>query len=112
METTRQLKVARLIHKEMGNLLQKEIRNILPGKLVTVTVARITPDLALAKIYVSVFPGNQREEDIKHLNEMTKLFRLELGKKVKKQLRIVPEIRFYPDDSLDYIEKIDNLLNE
>lgn len=110
MESTRQQKVSRLVHKEMGSILQRENNNLLPGKLITVTMTRISPDLGLAKVYVSIFPGSSLKDDLKSLESANKHLRHELGKKVGKQLRIVPEIRFYPDDSLDYVEKIDNLL--
>jgi len=112
MKTSRQDKVARLVQKEMGDILQKENHNILPKKMITVTVVRMTADLSIAKIFLSIFPSNEKEKDIKHINQLSKPLRHELGKRIKNQIRAIPEVHFLLDDSLDYIEKIDNLLKE
>lgn len=112
METTRQQKVSKLIQKEMGNLLLKEGRNWYGNGMVSVTIVRISPDLSVAKIYLSIFGGKEPKEVIAALNEIKPEIRFQLGKIVGKQLRIVPEIIFYIDDSVDYFERINTALNE
>ncbi len=111
METTRQNKIARLIQKELGEifLLQTKATN---GILVSVSAVRISPDLSVARVYLSVFPSNRNEEIVKNINANMKAIRYELGTRVRHQLRIIPELKFFVDDSLDYIEKIDELLKE
>jgi ribosome-binding factor A len=109
-ESTRQKKVSRLIQKEIAGILTLKARELAPGKIISVTKVRISPDLSLAKIYLSIFPSNNQEEDIKAIQVHVNKIRFELGQKVKSQLRIVPELVFYVDDSLDYIDKIDKLL--
>ena len=110
METTRQQKVARLIQKDLSDIFMHATRDITQGKMVTITVVRMSPDLSLAKVYLSIFPSADAGKFPDHLQHYIKHIRLELGKKVRHQLRIVPEIAFFIDDSLDYAEHIDELL--
>ena len=84
---------------------------IMKGVLVTVSVCRISPDMSICRVYLSVFPSARAEEIIKNINENAKAIRFELGTRVRHQLRIIPELKFFLDDSLDYIENIDHLLN-
>ena len=109
MESTRQKKVARLLQKEVGMILQ-QMTNELGGKMITITKVRMSPDLSLAKIYLSFFPVKKDENPISLLKVHIPHIRHELGTRVRNQLRIVPELAFFIDDSLDYIEKIENLL--
>lgn len=111
MDSTRQNKIARLIQKELGDIFLKMTKET-RGVLVSVSIVRVSPDLGIAKAYLSVFPSEKGEEVVNHLNENIKAIRFELGNRVRHQLRIIPEIRFYIDDSLDYIENIDKLLKE
>ena len=108
--STRQLKVAREIQKDMAEILRSKGMVAFGGAMVTVSEVRVSPDLSLAKTYVSIFPSAKAEEVMKILNENVKAYRGELGHKVGKQFRIVPEINFYLDSSLDYAEHIDQLL--
>lgn len=111
MDSTRQNKISRLIQKELSDILlrlAKESRGI----MVSVSIVRVSPDLGIAKAYLSVFPSEKAGEVVGHLNENVKAIRFELGNRVRHQLRIIPELRFYVDDSLDYIENIDKLLKE
>lgn len=80
--------------------------------MVSVSIVRVSPDLGIAKAYLSVFPSGKGDEVVNHLNENVKAIRFELGNRVRHQLRIIPELRFYIDDSLDYIENIDKLLKD
>lgn len=109
---TRQDKVAKQIQKDIAEIIQSNSAGFFKGKMLTVTNVRITPDLGLARIYISVFPSEDSEVVIKELNKHISLYRNELGQKLRHQLRKVPEIKFYLDDSLDYIENIENLLNK
>jgi ribosome-binding factor A len=111
METTRQQKVARQIQKDLSEIFMHATREITQSKMITVTVVRMSPDLSLAKVYLSIFPSDDAGKFLENLQNYVKHIRLELGKKVRHQLRIVPEIAFFIDDSLDYAEHIDKLLN-
>jgi ribosome-binding factor A len=110
MESTRQQKVARLILKDMAEILRSSGSRYGKGVMISVTVVRITPDLGLARIYLSVFPSQSSEHVMERIGSNTVSLRYELGKQVGKQLRIVPEIKFFLDDSMDYAARIDDLL--
>lgn len=110
MESTRQNKVSRQVQKDLSEIIQHLDSSILKGRMVTVTTVRMSPDLSLAKIYLSIFPSNGKEEYIENIKNHSKHIRNLLGQKVKNQLRIVPELAFLIDDSMDYAEKIEQLL--
>ena len=112
MDNTRLQKVGRLIQKDMGLILQQEAQNLFEGAMITVTSVRVSADLSVARIYVSIFPVRSKtvEDIVKLLEEKKAFIRMKLAEKVRHQLRIVPHIGFFLDDSLDYIENIDNLL--
>ena len=110
METTRQQKVARQIQKDLSDIFNQATREITQNKLITVTMVRMSPDLSLAKVYLSIFPSDAGAKFLDNLQRHVKHIRLELGRKIRHQLRIVPEIAFFIDDSLDYAEHIDELL--
>lgn len=112
MTTTRQHKVSRLLQKELGDYFQKFGSGITGGKMVTVTVVRISPDLGVTKVYLSIFPGEGMEDSLQAIKDKTGLIRSEMGKRLRNQLRHIPEFVFYLDDSLDLIDRIDHLLNE
>lgn len=111
METTRQQKISRMLQKELGEIFLLYARE-LHGTLITVTAVRISPDLGIARTHLSIFPSNKGKEVIEKVNADTKAIRFDLGKRVRNQLRIVPELYFHIDDSLDYLENIDNLLKQ
>lgn len=106
----RQEKIANVIKKELGIYFQQNAVNICKGAMVTVTTVRMSPDLSIAKTYISIFGGKNNEESFNHINENSKFIRHELSKILKNQLRKTPELHFYIDDSFDYAQKIDNLL--
>ena len=112
MESTRLLKVSRLLQKELGGIFQRESLTLCAGKMVTVTTVRASPDLGKAKIYLSIFPNTQNAETLALIKSHTKSVRYELGKIVHNQMRVIPELEFFIDDSLDYVEKIENLLKK
>ena len=109
METTRQNKISRLLQKEPSEIFLLQTK-AMPGILISVSAVRISPDMSIAREYLSVFPSEKAEEMVKNINENMKSIRFELGTRVRHQLRIIPELKFFVDDSLDYIEKIDSLL--
>ena len=109
MQETRQNRIARLLQKELSLIFQGQTR-MMRGVMVSVTRVKISPDLSVCTAYLSVFPSAKGEEIIKNVNENQKTIRYELGTRVRNQLRIIPELRFFIDDSLDYIEHIDELL--
>jgi ribosome-binding factor A len=112
MDSLRQSKVARLLQKEIGDIFIKDFKSPLPGVMISITQVRVSPDLGVAKVYVSLFPSDDKKAAIEALRKKTSEVRGFLGKRVAKQLRIVPEIIFYLDDSFDYAEKIDLLLKK
>jgi ribosome-binding factor A len=112
MDTTRQKKIGRLIQKDMSEMFQREVKELALGALVTVTVARVTPDMGIARVYLSIFPPNRKDEVFDNIKKHTSQIRYLLGQRTGKQLRIIPELEFYIDDSLDYIDNIDRLLKE
>lgn len=109
MDSTRQNKISRLIQKELSDIFLKMTKET-RGVMVSVSTVRVSPDLGIAKAYLSIFPSEKGVDVVDALNKNSKSIRFELGNRVRHQLRIIPELRFYVDDSLDYIEHIDNLL--
>ena len=109
MDSTRQNKVARLIQKELSDMFVAQTRQM-RGVLVSVSQCRISPDMSVCRVYLSVFPSERAEEIVGNINANQKQVRFELGTRMRHQLRIVPELKFFIDDSLDYAEHIDELL--
>ena len=111
MDSTRQNKIARLIQKELSEMFQQQTRQT-RGVLVSVSACRISPDMSICRVYLSVFPSEQAEQIVKNVNENQKSVRFELGNRMRHQLRIIPELKFFVDDSLDYADHIDELLKK
>lgn len=111
MDTNRQQKINRLIQKELSEIFLLETKKM-KGVLISVTNVRVSPDLGMAHAYLSIFPSEKAEELMNNIHENVKSIRFELGRRVGKQLRVVPDLMFHLDDSLDYIENIDNLLKK
>lgn len=109
METTRQQKICRLLQKELSDIFQRQTQAT-HGVLVSVSAVRISPDLSIARVYLSIFPSERADELLANITANARSLRYDLGKRVRYQLRIIPELKFFLDDSLDYIEHIDNLL--
>lgn len=112
MDSTRQKKVARLIQKELAEIILHHTGELAPGKMISVTEVRISPDLSFAKTWVSIFPSEKSDEVLTNIRSHVPRIRYELGQKIRNQLRIIPEIAFFIDDSNDYIDNISNLLKE
>lgn len=114
MNSTRQQKISRLIQQDLGDILLREMREVTGGSLVTVTGVRVTSDLSLARVSVSIMPvgGASKESVMQQLVEKTGDLRRRLGIREAHQLRIIPELRLYLDDSLDRMENIERLLKQ
>lgn len=111
MQETRQNRIARLLQKELAEIFQAETRKT-HGTMISVTRVKISPDLSVCTAYLSVFPSEKADELIGNIRKNEKTVRYDLGRRVRNQLRIVPELRFFLDDSLDYIDHIDELLKK
>lgn len=109
-ESQRQQKVAGQIQKDISEILGREGLALMGGTMVSVSKVRMSPDLLLAKVYLSVFPFERSDEALKHIKSKASMIRFELGKRVKNQLRLVPELAFIVDDSLEYIENLEKLM--
>ncbi|MBQ4344930.1 MAG: 30S ribosome-binding factor RbfA [Muribaculaceae bacterium] len=109
METTRQAKIARLLQKELSEIFRQQTAKT-QGVLVSVSAVRVSPDLSIARVYLSIFPSDKAEVLIESINKSAREIRYELAQKVRYQLRKTPELSFFIDDSLDYIANIDSLL--
>lgn len=108
--TPRQNKVSRLIQKDLAEMFQSYARSWFKGSIITVSVVRISPDLSVAKVYLSIFPDNRRDEIMNSISAHSKEIRFQLGNRIRNQVRIIPELNYFIDDSLDYLENIERLL--
>ena len=111
MKPSRQEKVCRLLQKELGEIFLLFARRQ-QGVLITVSEVRVTPDLSLARTFLSIFPTEKQQEVMKLVEENAKNLSFELGNRMRNQLRVVPELEFKLDESLDRLEHIDELLNQ
>ena len=111
MESNRQKKVSRLLQKDLGEIFQFEAANWFSNVMITVTKVNVTADLSLARVYLSIF-GKDANDVISIVEMHNKTIRKKLGDRVKNQLRKIPELKFFIDDSLDYLENIERLLKE
>lgn len=109
METTRQAKISRLLQKELSEIFRRQTAKT-HGTLVSVVTVRVSPDLSVAKAYLSIFPADKSQQVLESIRQSAKTIRYELAQKVRFQLRKTPELTFYIDDSLDYADNIDRLL--
>ncbi len=111
METNRQKKINKLLQKDLGEIFQREAPNFFKRSMITVTRVRVTPDLSLARVYISIF-GADSGDILNLVKTHAGEIRKQLGMRIKNQLRQVPQLQFFVDDSLDYIENIEKLLKE
>lgn len=110
MENNRQHKIAKQIQRDMAEIFQKEGAAIVRGTMVTVTEVRMSPDLGYAKIYLSIFPFERSAAIMEAVEAQNRFLRGELGRRIRNQLKNVPELQFFLDDSLEYIDRIDRTL--
>ena len=110
MEATRQHKIARLIQKDLGDIFLGYTRR-LHGVLISVSEVRVSPDLSIAHVYLSIFPTNRQQEAMELIEQEHGRIRGEMGTLERHQLRIIPELHFHLDETIDRMERIDELLN-
>ncbi len=109
-ETNRQRKIAGVLQKDLVDVLQKAAQDGMQGIIISVSKVSVTPDLGVAKVHLSVFPSDKRDEILEGVKSNTPLIRHEMARRTRNQLRRMPELLFFGDDSLDYIEEIDKSL--
>ena len=109
MESKRQQKVGRQIQKDLGEIFQKDAQHLLTGSIVTVTAVRVSPDLGIARAYLSFLPEKNKNLLLESIQVNTKFIRQKLAERVRHQLRIVPHLQFYIDDTAEYAAKMDLL---
>ena len=112
MESVRQSKVAKLLQKELAELFRANSKNLFNGGFITVTIVRVSSDLSSAKIYVSIMATQDVDALFNLINDQKQYIRKLLGNNIGKQVRVVPELSFFIDDSYDYAEKINKLFNK
>ena len=113
MNSQRQKKVCSLLQKEMSIIFQKALRfSNSSNKLVSITKVKVSPDLSVAKVYISIYPSKKKDDWLTGLRENASQVKHALSQKLKNELRVIPNLSFYLDDSLDYIEKIESSLKD
>jgi ribosome-binding factor A len=112
MESKRQQKFAGVIQKDLAEIFQREGMNYLPGTMVTVTKVRVSPDLALARVYLSFFNTANKELAINTIKSHAGEIRYKLGARIKDQARIVPQLDFFVDDTSEYVERMDKIFDK
>lgn len=110
MESKRQQRIARLLQKDLGEIFQHEAHDLTAGAMVTVTKVYVTSDLAISRVYLSIFGTDEKQAMLNKIREHGSKIKYKLGNRIRKQLRTVPNLEFYEDDSLDYIDNIERLL--
>ncbi|HNV50879.1 MAG: 30S ribosome-binding factor RbfA [Bacteroidales bacterium] len=110
METKRQLRVSKLLQRELSSIFQRDAKDKYGSGMITVTKVNITKDLSIARVYLSLFATKDKAALLESIVQRTPEIRFTLGRAVKDQLRQIPSLEFYEDDSLDYIENIEQLL--
>lgn len=111
-ESKRQQRFAGVIQQDMAELFQKDGKSWAPGAFVTVTRVRVTPDLAIARIFLSFLNTKTAKEDLANIKSKTNEIRYKLGVRIKNQARIVPQLEFFLDDTNEYVEQMDKLFEE
>jgi ribosome-binding factor A len=112
MESKRQQKFARLLQKDLGEIFQKEARELFEGAFITVTEVKVTPDLALARVYLSFMMAKDKQRVLDLINDHLKQIRNLLGQRIRHQVRIVPDLQFFADDTAEYVAKIEELFSK
>ena len=112
MDSTRQQKFSRLIQKELGDLFQRDGKSFYGQNFVTITNVRVTPDLSIARVHVSIFKASKPLDVMDMINKNSHEIRLKLGKRIHNQARIIPSLQFFLDDSLDYVDKMEDVFKK
>jgi ribosome-binding factor A len=112
MESKRQQKFAGVIQEDLAAIFQRDLSNLLPNTLVTITKVRVTPDLALARVFLSFFNSNNKQLALNTIKSHASEIRYKLGARIKDQVRIIPQLEFFVDDTGDYVERMDKLFDK
>ncbi|HZY36461.1 MAG TPA: 30S ribosome-binding factor RbfA [Mucilaginibacter sp.] len=112
MESKRQQKFAGVIQQDLAAIFQREGINYLPNTLITITKVRVTPDLAIARIFLSFFNNQNPQQALQHIKLHASEIRYKLGARIKDQVRIIPQLEFFIDDTGDYVERMDKLFEK
>jgi ribosome-binding factor A len=110
MDSTRQHKMARLLQKEMGDIFELDMRRLFPGAMITITKVNVTKDMSIARFNLSIFALKDKKPSMEEIREHIPEFHYKLGNRIRRQVRIIPHVEFYEDDSLDYIENLERLI--
>jgi|SRR5690606_10876652 len=111
MDSNRQKKVGTVFQEELSEIFRREAKELYPGTLISVSEVKVSPDLSVAKVYVSIFPTNNKDLIIKSIKAKAPTYRSQLAKTAAKTMRITPELLFYLDNTLDELDKIDRALS-
>ncbi|EAY26577.1 30S ribosome-binding factor RbfA [Microscilla marina] len=111
MESKRQQKFARLIQKDLADIFQREVKDIFKTHFVTITNVKVTPDLGIAYVYLSILAASDKQAVVDIAEDNNKMIRQVLARKIKNQVRAIPELRFFLDDTSDYVQKMDELFD-
>jgi ribosome-binding factor A len=112
MESKRQQKFAGVIQEDLAAIFQRDLMGLLPNTLVTITKVRVTPDLALARVFLSFFNSNNKQLALNTIKSHASEIRYKLGARIKDQVRIIPQLEFFIDDTGDYVERMDKLFDK
>ncbi len=112
MESKRQQKFAGIIQKDLAEIFQREGMNLLPNTMITITRVRVTPDLALARVFLSFFNSNNTTLALNTIKAHAGEIRYKLGTRIKDQARVVPQLEFFVDDTNEYVERMDKLFDK
>jgi ribosome-binding factor A len=112
MDSTRQQKFARLIQKELAEIFQRDIKSYFGGAFITVTTVRVSPDLGVAKVFLSLMLAKDKNALLETVNENRKAIRKALGEKIRNQARIIPELIFHIDDNVEYAAHMEEIFNK
>ena len=112
MESKRQQKFAGVIHQDLAAIFQREGINLLPNTLITITKVRVTPDLAIARVFLSFFNNNNKQVALNTIKQHASEIRYKLGARIKDQVRIIPQLEFFIDDTSEYVERMDRIFDK
>ena len=112
MESKRQQKFAGVIQEDLAAILQRESSNYLPNTMVTITKVRVTPDLAIARVFLSFFSNNNNQLALQTIKQHASEIRYKLGSRIKDQVRVIPQLEFFIDDTSEYVDRMDKIFDK
>ncbi|MHB8207728.1 30S ribosome-binding factor RbfA [Mucilaginibacter sp.] len=112
MESKRQQKFAGVIQEDLAAILQRESSSYLPNTMVTITKVRVTPDLAIARVFLSFFSNNNTQLALQTIKQHASEIRYKLGSRIKDQVRVIPQLEFFIDDTSEYVDRMDKIFDK